>query len=330
MKNIAFPHRPGSGGPGSFQVRFEKELEKRGYNIVYSNSNITPDLIFIVGGTKNIFWLLKHKLNKVPIIFRLDGINWLHKISGTKQRTFKNWIKSTGINILNKIIHAFFADEIVYQSEFVRNWWNQKGFIKHKNYSIIYNGVDQNVFKSSHEYNDTYIPKIVFLEGNLDYSPYAIDLINEVYESFKDRVLLYGDILFEVERKKLNKKTSYMGPVSKESLPNIYSGSIYVSLDVHPACPNTVIEALSCGAPVVGFNTGALNELVISDSGVVVPYGSDPWNLEYPDVKSLAKAILKIKENYLYYSQNARKVAEEKYSIEIMTEKYLNIIKSLI
>ena len=28
MKNIAFPHRPGSGGPGSFQVRFEKELEK--------------------------------------------------------------------------------------------------------------------------------------------------------------------------------------------------------------------------------------------------------------------------------------------------------------
>ena len=142
MKNIAFPHRPGSGGPGSFQVRFEKELEKRGYNIVYSNSNITPDLIFIVGGTKNIFWLLKHKLNKVPIIFRLDGINWLHKISGTKQRTFKNWIKSTGINILNKIIHAFFADEIVYQSEFVRNWWNQKGFIKHKNYSIIYNGVE--------------------------------------------------------------------------------------------------------------------------------------------------------------------------------------------
>lgn len=70
---------------------------------------------------------------------------------------------------------------------------------------------------------------------------------------------------------------------------------IYLSLDINPACPNTVIEALSSGAPVVGFNTGALNELVISDSGVVVPYGSDPWNLEYPDVKSLAKAILKIK-----------------------------------
>ncbi|UAM96599.1 glycosyltransferase family 4 protein [Polaribacter litorisediminis] len=330
MKNIAFPHRPGSGGPGSFQVRFEKELEERGYNIIYSDSNITPDLIFIVGGTKKIFWLLKHKLKKVPIIFRLDGINWLHKIPGTKQRTFKNWITSTVINFLNKIIHALFANEIIYQSEFVRNWWDKKGFVKHKKFSIIYNGVDHNVFKSKHKYNDTFIPKIVFLEGNLDYSPYAIDLINEVYDVFKERVFLYGDILFEVERNKLNKKANYMGSVSKESLPDIYSGAIYVSLDVHPACPNTVIEALSCGAPVVGFDTGAISELVEHNNvGFVVSYGSNAWKLDSPDVISLINGIHEISNRFSYYANNAEKYANNKFSIQRMTDKYEEVINKV-
>ena len=44
--------------------------------------------------------------------------------------------------------------------------------------------------------------------------------------------------------------------------------------------PNSVIEALACGLPVVSFDTGALPELVTPGAGRVVAYGGDPWRLD--------------------------------------------------
>ena len=51
---------------------------------------------------------------------------------------------------------------------------------------------------------------------------------------------------------------------------------------------------MACGLPVVGFDTGALNELVIGDSGRIVAYGGDVWKLDHPDIAALAKAAAEI------------------------------------
>ncbi|UAM96603.1 hypothetical protein K8354_09635 [Polaribacter litorisediminis] len=68
MYKIMFPHRPGSGGPGSFQIRFEKALSQLGYQIQYKKDEEKPDLVFIVGGTSKIFWLLRMKFKGVLIV----------------------------------------------------------------------------------------------------------------------------------------------------------------------------------------------------------------------------------------------------------------------
>ena len=101
-------------------------------------------------------------------------------------------------------------------------------------------------------------------------------------------------------------------------------------MDINPACPNTVIEALNCGIPVVAYDTGALKEIVSMDSGILVPYGSNPWKLEYPDVETLVNAILKIRNNYYYYSENAVTNAQKKFTIEIMGRKYLEVFKEIL
>ena len=63
------------------------------------------------------------------------------------------------------------------------------------------------------------------------------------------------------------------------------SAHLLYSADVNPACPNSVIEALACGLPVLAFDTGALPELVpTSRAGCIVPYGGDPWRLDPPDM----------------------------------------------
>jgi len=142
MLKIALPHTPGKGGPGSFQKRFETELTNLGYKIIYANTTkLRPDLIFVVGGTSKLLWLLKCKLKGIPIVYRLDGINWIHK-----KRNHKIWSKNYIIpeiqNFISKIIHSVLADEIIYQSNFVKKWWDKKGWIKKKQFTIIYNGVN--------------------------------------------------------------------------------------------------------------------------------------------------------------------------------------------
>jgi glycosyltransferase involved in cell wall biosynthesis len=326
-KLIAFPHKPGSGGPGSFQKRFEVELKKNGFQIGYlDQKNIIPDLIFVVGGTKKIKKLLKWKRSKVPILFRLDGINWLHRIPKTRQSSFKNYARSEIINLLNKIIHAYIADFIIYQSNFVKIWWNEKGFVKRTKYAIIHNGVNLRKFNTVSSTQKNF--KIVILEGFIDYSPYAINLINELANEYGEKLEVYGGIKYDVERKKLNSNVNYKGIVDFNDTPEVYKNSIYLSLDVNPACPNTVIEALSCGAPVVGYNTGAIKELITNKSGICVDYGSDPWKLDYPNVKNLKNAINTVSNNYDEFSENARKHALKNYSIENITSQYIKIINS--
>ena len=64
----------------------------------------------------------------------------------------------------------------------------------------------------------------------------------------------------------------WAGTVSRERIPEIdRSAHLLFSADLHPACPNSVIEAMACGLPVVAFDTGALNELVLGDSGRTCP-----------------------------------------------------------
>jgi glycosyltransferase involved in cell wall biosynthesis len=75
----------------------------------------------------------------------------------------------------------------------------------------------------------------------------------------------------------------FAGLVKADDIPALdRSAHLFYSADVHPACPNSVIEALACGLPVAGLATGALPELV--QAGVVTLHGGDAWKLEPPDL----------------------------------------------
>jgi len=324
---ICFPHKPGAGGPGSFQTRFEKELNDRGWEIIYKGEDKKPDLIFVVGGTRHLFWLLQMKSRRIPILYRLDGISWLHR---KKKVGIKLFLLAEYRKIMSKLIHGFIADKIVYQSDFVQRWWNQSSYRKRKHTSIIYNGVV--LPQDSGDANSSFKHKLLILEGNIDYTPYSVDLMNELVSKLSREIdiELYGNFEFTENINKIDSSIKYHGFLPRNQVYGVMIGSIYLSLDINPACPNTVIEALACGAPVVAFDTGSLKELVPPEAGIIVPYGSNPWELAYPDVDALIEAILKIKGNYLWYSTNARKVAEARYSITDMTEKYLEVINKLL
>jgi glycosyltransferase involved in cell wall biosynthesis len=87
-----------------------------------------------------------------------------------------------------------------------------------------------------------------------------------------------------------------------------------------------VIEALACGLPVIGFDTGSLSELVQGDAGRLVSYGANPWKLEPPDIPALAAAAAEVLDDPQRFRTYARERAENVFDVENMVNEYLKVL----
>ena len=323
---IGFPHRPGEGGPGSFQIRIETALKERGWRVAYPDDDAEIDVILVVGGTRKLWWLVRNRMKGVPIVQRLAGMNWIHEVRSLGVRLHFRIVVG---DLLMKTIRRYLSDGVVYQSTFARDWWHRGGGAINVPEYVVYNAVPLDVFFP--QKGTGYSKSIVCAEGTLDYSPWSVDVVNQLQEILSPEPLfggirLYGRFADVINESLISKDVRYSGSLPRNSMPGIYRNNIFLSLDVNAACPNSVIEALASGAPVIGFDTGSLRELVPDTAGVLVPYGADPWRLEMPDVHALAEAAKKVLENWDAYSCGARTVAVERFGIQQMTEAYLDVI----
>jgi len=64
----------------------------------------------------------------------------------------------------------------------------------------------------------------------------------------------------------------------------------------------------------------------MGDSGRIVPYGSDLWKLEPPDVPALAAACVEILQNQEHFRQTARAQAEATLGVDKMVDDYLKFL----
>ena len=82
-----------------------------------------------------------------------------------------------------------------------------------------------------------------------------------------------------------------------------------------------VIEAMAARRAVVGFNTGAFPEIISNyDNGIIVPY----------DHKDLARGILELvlnPEMREKFAKRGRQVVEEKFSLDMTLEKFLELYR---
>jgi glycosyltransferase involved in cell wall biosynthesis len=119
----------------------------------------------------------------------------------------------------------------------------------------------------------------------------------------------------------------FAGVVPFESVPELdRSAHILYAADVNAACPNSVIEAMACGLPVVGFDTGALTELVTAEAGKLVPYGGDAWKLDPPDINGLAEAANLVIHQQKSFRTGARARAEQAFGLDKMVKGYLDAL----
>ena len=93
--------------------------------------------------------------------------------------------------------------------------------------------------------------------------------------------------------------------------------------------PNTVIEGMACGLPIVHTGNGGLNEIV-QNAGVSLelPYSWD--NIHVPDPMILASRIIEAYEDRTNLGKIAREIAVEKYDIRKWVEKHRKIFQELL
>lgn len=327
---LGFPHHPSNiGGPGSFQTRISKALEKRGWKIVYPEDNVLPDVILVVGGTRKLSWLRKCKKKGTKIVHRLDGLFWQHRVSSY---SLKTKIVSEIYNWLSRTIRNIFADTVIYQSQFIRDCWHRQYGKASCEETVIHNAVSLSEFCPGSDSQDNSLPKLLCIEGSIHSSPAYTEPLIFLTKRLYDLGLISGSVVYGcIEQEGYNKLSSIAtielaGAIPREQIPHVLRNAVFLVLEVNPPCPNSVIEALASGIPVIGFDTGALRELVSPEAGIVVPYGGDPWKLHTPDVSRLEAAALQVLAKWDEFSSGARQLAEDRYSLDEMVDKYLTAL----
>lgn len=331
------PKLTGLGGMVSFQAKFIQGLRDREIAYTFDLTHADTSAILIIGGTRQLWKLLRTKQRGIPIIQRLNGMNWMHHVEKTPIKAF---LRAELNNWLLAIIRRFIAKSVIYQSAFSQEWWRRVYGETNRGHCVVYNGVDLTTFSmegvesppKSHD-------RLLLVEGHLSGAnakglETAVKLALAV-KNLRQRtveLVVVGDAADPV---KAHMHTiapdlwiTWRGVLPHVAIPAVdRSAHVLFSADLNAACPNSVIEALACGLPVLAYDTGALNELVRDGAGKVVPYGANHWQLEAPNIHHLAAACVDILENNAAFRQRARCRAEAAFGLEKMVTAYLDVLE---
>lgn len=165
---------------------------------------------------------------------------------------------------------------------------------------------------------------ILFVAENPDDKRKGMDLLLNALDKLKNKskicVLVIGK---KMEEKQVGFEMKHLGFKSKsEDMINCYNAAdFFVIPSVEDNLPNTVIESLACGTPVIGFNIGGIPDMVENNKSGLLSEINDEQafihNIEF---------FVEL-DNYDSYSENGRAIIEEKFSEETVLNQILSLYR---
>lgn len=120
-------------------------------------------------------------------------------------------------------------------------------------------------------------------------------------------------------------QTTFLGTINEdERLALCYNAAdVFLAPSLEDNLPNTVMESLACGTPVVAFRTGGIPDMV--------QHKQNGYLAEYRSSADLARGIAWVySANQEVLSANSRKTIEDHFSEHIIACQHIELYKSLL
>jgi glycosyltransferase involved in cell wall biosynthesis len=205
--------------------------------------------------------------------------------------------------------------------------------------SIIPNGIDLKIYyprKVETVRSELKLPAqqklILFGAMSLSEKRKGFDLLKASLSMIKNNntaempaLLVFGEVTDEI--KNLGFQTYSMGYVDDESkLAKLYSAAnVFIAPSRQDNLPNTVMEALACGTPVVAFDIGGMPDMIEHQKN---GYLAKPYDTQ--DLAVGIDWILSDSERWNNLSERARKKAEQEFDIKLIAQKYLDLYENIL
>lgn len=219
------------------------------------------------------------------------------------------------------------ADKIIFVSQNSLDNFNKNNPLYLDKTICIYNGLIDDEFIRNKEFN---LPIKFICVGTLN-GRKGQELILETVSQLKDQINKkiifyiigggpkYEDFYNNVIKLKLEDIIKVLG--ARSDISSLLSKSdIFILPSFDEGLPMAIIEAMRAGLPIISTNVGGIPEMITNDKeGFLIN----------PSVEDIKKIILKIINNEIdlkKLSSNSRKTYEEKFSLESMIKKYIEVI----
>ncbi len=326
------PRVDGLAGVASFRIKFEDGLRARGVDVTHDLSQ-SSDAALVLAGTRHLLPLWRARSRGQRIVQRLDGVNWVHR---ARWAGLRYTVRAIYGNANLSFIRNRLADHVIYQSNFIKDWWEDWYRPARVPSDVIVNGVDLDQYTPDglHERPSMHY-RLLIVEGSLVGALnsglfYAVELANQLSKKFKIELIVAGRVDMRTKNKLKYQnafRIKFMDEVKREHIPWLMRSShLLFSAEVNPPCPNSVIEALACGLPVIGFDTGSLSEIVQGDAGRLASYGANQWRLEQPDISALVQVAEEVLQDQPRFRRSAREQAESKLGLDKMMDTYIKVL----
>lgn len=203
----------------------------------------------------------------------------------------------------------------------------RKSILRNRPISVIRNGIDLGVFQPQEinraEKNIQNDEFVLLVMANKWFAPENANSVKELLDSLETgmRVIVIG---CNENQASCDVKVTCLGRLNAQQLAQYYSlADVFVNLTKVDSFPTVNMEAISCGTPVVTFDSGGSRESVLEGkTGYVVPYGNVPLLMDR------IKLIRKVGKSA--YIAECLKAAQMTFDKKKCFIQYLYLIKDML
>lgn len=287
------------------------------FSLLYLGSNLLP---------RDLEPLLRlAKRRGVPIVLNQDGV------------AYPGWAGDGTEQVNRPLRRALLAaDHVLYQSEFSKLSADLYLGEPSGSWELLPNAVDVTQFTPAETSPDG---GPVLLLGGDQTQAYRIELALRTLAALLPRhsdarLLVTGRLVSPLEPLLedlgLRERVVSLGEYAQRDAPGIFRRAhLLLHTKVKDPCPTLVLEAMSCGLPVVYSASGGTVELVGTEAGVGVPH-PDTWERdEPPSAADLADAAAQVLADLPRYSAVARARAVERFGLEPWLNRHRELFRQL-